>query len=387
MRVSLLSLVALGFLCTSICSADSKRIEVLKTPDGGIQPQAVVDAKGVLHLIYFKGEPGWGDLFCVRRDPNTKRFSEPLRVNSEPGSVIAIGTIRGGQIALGTGGRIHVAWNGSGKTTLKNAAGGQPMLYTRLNDDGTAFEPQRNVMQVTDVLDGGGTVAADNAGNVYVAWHALKAGSPRGEDNRRVWVARSQDDGKTFAPEAQANDQPTGACGCCGMHGFADSRGNAYLLYRAATEQVHRDMTLLSSTDRGKSFHGAVVHKWKINACPMSSESFAEGAAGVFTAWETDGQVYFGRIDPLKSTVAAPVAAPGSARDRKHPALAVNGDGEVLLAWTEGTGWQRGGGLAWQVYDKQGRPMAERGRIAGAIPVWGLATVVAGKDSSFTILH
>ncbi len=378
-------LVVLACLCPSVGLADSKRVDVLKAPDGGIQPQAVVDDRGVIHLIYFKGEPGGGDLFYVRRDPATSRFSEPMRVNSEPGSVFAIGTIRGGRIALGKGGRIHVAWNGSGKTTLKNGAGGQPMLYTRLTDGGTAFEPQRNVMQASDVLDGGGTVAADSAGNVYVAWHAIKAGGPRGEDNRRVWVAHSPDDGKSFAPEVEANDQPTGACGCCGMHGFADSRGNAYFLYRAATQQVHRDMTLLLSGDRGKSFHGAVVHKWEINACPMSSESFAEGPAGVFTAWETNGQVYFARIDPLKSTVAAPVSAPGP--DRKHPALAVNRDGEVLLAWTEGTGWQRGGGLAWQVYDRDGHPTAERDRIAGAIPVWGLATAVAGKDGSFTIIH
>src|SRR5437588_7119951 len=132
MLASLFSLIALGFLCPSLSLADTPRVDVVKTPAGGIQPQAVVDDRGVIHLIYFKGEPGWGDLFYVRRDPDTKRFSEPLRVDSEPGSVIATGTIRGGQIALGKGGRIHVAWNGSGKTTLKNAAGGTPMLYTRL---------------------------------------------------------------------------------------------------------------------------------------------------------------------------------------------------------------------------------------------------------------
>src|SRR5437867_12830795 len=45
-----------------------KRVSVVKTPGGGIQPQAVVDAKGAPHLIYFKGEPGAGDLFYVRRE-------------------------------------------------------------------------------------------------------------------------------------------------------------------------------------------------------------------------------------------------------------------------------------------------------------------------------
>jgi hypothetical protein len=372
--------------CAPLGWADPPRVNVIKTPDRGIQPQAVVDTKGVIHLMYFTGKPAAGDLFYVRQEPGKKEFTAPLRVNSQPGSVVAIGTIRGGQIAVGKGGRVHVAWNGSGKAEPNNPAGGTPMLYTRLGDKGTAFEPQRNLMQVSNILDGGGTVAADSAGNVYVAWHAAKVGV-KGEDKRLVWVARSQDEGKTFVDEIKANDQPTGACGCCGMRGFADSQGTVHLFYRAATGGVGRDMILLSSNDLGKTFKSTVVHKWKIDTCPMSSESFAEGPSGVYTAWDTDGQVYFAKIDAKKPSFAAPVAAPGAGKERKHPALAVNKDGEVLLAWTEGTGWQRGGALVWQVYGKAGQPTAQHGRVPDGIPVWGLATVVAGKDGSFTIIH
>lgn len=236
-------------------------VTVLDTPNSGIQPQAVVDARGTLHLIYFKGEEGAGDLFYVRREAGKERFSDPLRVNSRPGSAVAIGSVRGGQIALGKAGRIHVAWNGSGKVKV---AGGSPMLYARLNDAGTAFEEQRNLMQGTSILDGGGTVAADDAGNVYVAWQALQTGGERGEDHRRVWVARSADEGKTFSREAPAWAEPTGACACCSLHAFADRKGAVYLLYRSANGGDNRDMVLLTSTDKGKSFRGAVIHKWKV---------------------------------------------------------------------------------------------------------------------------
>jgi hypothetical protein len=58
-----------------------------------------------------------------------------------------------------------------------------------------------------------------------------------------------------------------------------------------------------------------------------------------------------------------------------------------LLAWTESTGWQKGGDLAWQVYDKGGKPTAEQGHIVGGVPVWGLLSVIAGKDGNFTIYH
>jgi hypothetical protein len=118
-------------------------------------------------------------------------------------------------------------------------------------------------MRETEVPDGGGTVTADDAGNVYVVWHGQRKGE-RGEDKRKVWVARSTDEGKTFAPEAPAWMEPTGVCACCSTRAFADSKGIVYLLYRSATAEVNRDTYLLSSDDHGKSFQQALIHKWKV---------------------------------------------------------------------------------------------------------------------------
>jgi hypothetical protein len=119
----------------------------------------------------------------------------------------------------------------------------------------------------------------------------------------------------------------------------------------------------------------------------MSSETLVEGPDGILAAWETSGQVYWGKVDAGSGRVPQPVAAPGAGGGRKHPALAVNARGEILLAWAEGTGWQRGGTLAWQLFDRSGSPMGERGRLPGGIPVWGLPTSVARPDGGFTILH
>jgi hypothetical protein len=386
-RIQSLAIVfAIGI--ANVSWAQHQQVSLLKTPEHGIQPQALVDGKGMVHLLYFKGEPKAGDLFYCRREPGKTEFSAPLKVNSQAGSAIAVGTIRGGQMALGKNGRVHVAWNGSGHAPAKGRAKGHPMLYARLNDAGTAFDEQRNLMTQTDVLDGGGTVAADQAGNVYVAWHALEIDSTRGEDNRKVWVAQSTDDGKTFATERSAYAKPTGACGCCGMKGFVDSKGAAYFIYRGASSGgSQRDMFLLASADKGKSYQGSLLHPWEISSCPMSSEAFAEGPGGLYTAWDTDGQVYFARITSGSPTIEKPAEAPGHGKGRKHPALAVNTKGEVILVWTEGTGWQRGGSLAWQVYDKSGKATPEHGRVRNAIPVWGLPTVVAEPDGRFTIFH
>ena len=53
-----------------------------------------------------------GDVFYVHSGDGV-RFSKPMRVNRHPKSAIAMGNIRGAQLAVGKGGRVHVAWMGS----------------------------------------------------------------------------------------------------------------------------------------------------------------------------------------------------------------------------------------------------------------------------------
>jgi len=118
----------------------------------------------------------------------------------------------------------------------------------------------------------------------------------------------------------------------------------------------------------------------------MSTMTLVQGPNGVAAAWDTDGQIYFTTIKSGTTEFTKPQSAPGASRDRKHPALAVNAQGDMVLAWTEGTGWQRGGALAWQVFDKTGKPMEGKGRVDRGIPVWGLPTVEA-TGGGFTIIH
>ena len=371
------------------------RVRHERLPDGGIQPQIAVDDRETMHVLYYSGDARHGNVFYTRSTDSGVTFSPAMQVNRS-GSAIAAGTIRGPQLALGKSGRVHVAWNGSSEAELQgpvNPDSGKPgsaMLYARLNDAGTAFEPERNLMHRSFGLDGGGSVAADAAGNVYVTWHGIpldakSGGGPEGEARRQVWVARSDDNGRTFVGEEKAWEQATGACGCCGMKVFASRQGSVHALYRSATEAVHRDIYLISSKDHGKSFQGGLLHKWEINACPMSSMDFAENANAIIGAWETGGQVYWARIGGRPETMQ-PIAAPGKAKGRKHPRVAINKSGEILFVWTEGTGWQRGGSVAWQLYDRSGQPASENGLAAG-IPAWSFAAPAANKDGSFSIVY
>jgi len=349
-------------------------------------------SEGVVHLVYFAGDPKHGDVFYTRSEDFGDAFSPAVRVNSQEGSAIAMGAIRGAQISIGKRNRVHVAWNGSDaaepRGPINPEAGklGSPMLYARLNDGGTAFEPQRNLMQETLGLDGGGSLAADQRGNVYVGWHGKAPGAREGEAGRQVWIARSEDEGRTFSKERPVSHEPTGACGCCGMRLFADSRGVIHGLYRSARENVHRDIYVLKSRDSGDSFSVALLHPWNVNACPMSSMDLLEAGNEVLGAWETQTQVYFTRLDrDVDMARAAMIAPPGDNPKRKYPALARNGRRETLLAWVEGSGWQRGGILGWQIFDPTGRPSVAC-EVRQSVPVWSFPAAFVRPDGGFAIL-
>jgi hypothetical protein len=386
MRTNASTLLSAALICVAglvlDLDAQSSLVTVLRLPSGGIQPQVAVDSVGIAHVVYFVGDPANGNLYYSSLSGAT--FSRPIRVNSEPDSAIATGTVRGAKIAVGRGGRVHVAWNGSARARPKAPGDSAPMLYARLDPSQGRFEPQRNMVQAATGLDGGGAIAADDRGRVFIAWHA---GGPtsKGEGDRRVWLATSMNDGQNFSKEVAVSDPSTGACGCCGMDGLVDRTGVLFLLYRSARDVVHRDTYLLSSAD-GARFSSTKLDEWHIGACPMSTFSLAQTAESIHAAWETDGQVQFARI---VAGVPQPTVVPstpfGGAKKRRHPSLAVNARGQILLAWSEGTAWQKGGSLAWQVYEKDGRSIAN-GRAEG-VPVWGLSAGFATPDGQFTIVY
>lgn len=394
------------------CLAASKpghaaAVHLERTPDGGIQQQALVDPAGRVQVVYFKGSPAGGDLFIVSGQVATgagkgkTQFTTPVRVNDRAGSAVAVGTIRGPQIALGRNGRVHVVWNGS--TPLPTASyKGTPLWYTRsalTNSSSGApspeLEPQRDLMANSDFLDGGASVAADARGKVYVMWHGSTPGNTKGEAGRGVFLARSDDDGSHFSGPRKVNPAPDGVCACCGLKAGVDALGNLFAWCRVAKENTHRDGVILESRNCGETFETIGSDPWETQSCPMSSASILSsasdgvgGGATTVVAWETAGDIRFQQFSADgKTAPSAFVEVPGRGKlSRKHPSVAVNKDGIVLLCWAEGTAWQKGGDLAWQAFDREGRPTTAKGRAEG-VAVWGLATVVALKDGSFLILY
>ncbi len=205
-----------------------------------------------------------------------------------------------------------------------------------------------------------------------------------GEAGRAVFLALSADEGATFAPEREALRESTGACGCCGMRAHADAAGNLFVSYRGARATGNRDQILAVARPGETTGRVVLSAAWKIATCPMSSTTFAPASNGVVAAWESEGNVHWTRIDPV-SLEPGPVVSVAGRVPRKHPAVAGNARGEVLLAWSEGTSWGKGGALSWQVFDSTGKAVAEPQRAEG-LPVWSLPAVWADRDGKFHVI-
>jgi hypothetical protein len=161
--------------------------------------------------------------------------------------------------------------------------------------------------------------------------------------------------------------------------------GTIFLTFRAAENNVHRDTYLLISNDGARSFRSRLVDRWKVRGCPTTTYSFTESLGRVFFSWENKGQVFFAKAEDAEEIL--PLAPTGEARKRKFPILASNEEGEILMAWTEGADYRQGGDLAWQLFDKDGNPTDERGRLEGGARPAGMPAAYASSDGRFVVFY
>ena len=359
--------LASGWGCTA--SGVSEHVVMWRVPDGGRLPQAVVDDAGTVHLVYFQGEPNGGDLLYVTRTSSDVTWSEPQRVNSEPGTVAGADPISGGRIALGRDNRLHVAWFKMGPTEF---------FYTRSTQQGTGFEAQFGLAAGNGV-EAGPTIAADDAGNVFLFWHA----GALEDAHRAVYMIMSHDDGTLFDPVRSVNAEVEGACNCCGLDALTDDAGAVYVSYRGAGDNIRRGQRLLVSRDEGRTFSDELIQPWELGACPVSTTALSQGPTGVKVTWETEGQVYFADVDHLEARVSPSEIAETR---RKNPAVAVNDQGATLLVWGDGPGWRSGGALHWQVFGADGQAIEEHAAGTETIPDASRPAALARADGTFLVI-
>lgn len=121
------------------------QVRVESLPEPGIQPQVIVDSARV-RLVYLLGDPKACEVRYSTRPLGSAVWSAPIRVNSEPGSAIGLGTIRGAQMAIGRQGSVQVLWNGSGQPRQGDGPARAALWHARLEAGATGFGRQQNLL-------------------------------------------------------------------------------------------------------------------------------------------------------------------------------------------------------------------------------------------------
>jgi hypothetical protein len=108
----------------------------------------------------------------------------------------------------------------------------------------------------------------------------------------------------------------------------------------------------------------------------------------LYLAWETQEQVYFQSVKAGQlpgDRVQASLFAGGV----KHPSIAANPDGRVLVTWVKTTGWAQPGTLGWRLFDANGKPLEGQGTTGErpGVAAWSFGAAVTMADGSFVILY
>jgi hypothetical protein len=273
--------------------------EVLPVAAASRQPSVAVDARDGVHVAFV----GEGGLMVASLASGSRSF-EAHRVAEAKD--IAVGMRRGPRIAA-CGDTLVVTWIEARFDPVKRKQSGcRDLLASRSLDGGATWSPPRPVNRRREACaEGLHALAAGPGRAFYAAW--LQPGEER-KQGALIRLARSEDDGATWAGETTACAVPGGTvCPCCHPSVAVAPDGTVAVLFRNAVEGA-RDMYVVTSSDRGRTFGPARkvgTGTWKLDSCPMDGGGLAFGFAGaLLTAWRREQTVF-----------AAPAATrPGPAR-------------------------------------------------------------------------
>lgn len=317
---------------------------------------ATFDAQGKLWLASVKG----GHVLVSHSDDRGKTFSVPVQVNPEPEFVAADGENRP-KILVADNGNIYVSY-----TRPLEAPFSGNVRFSRSVDGGKNFSApitvNDNLDPITHRFD---AMGINGRGQVYIAWldrRDAAAANKIGEkySGIAIYYAVSDDEGKSFRPNAKAADH---TCECCRVAMAMDTDGFPVIAWRHIYDSNIRDHALLKLD--GKITPVRVGNEnWNVAACPHHGPSLSIAADGAYhAAWFSNapqqrGLFYAYSTDQGKS-FSSPLNFGNIEAQPAHPYVLSLGS-RIHLAWKEFDGESTGifgmysgnSGKSWSVPEK-----------------------------------
>src|SRR5690242_352775 len=320
------------------------------------------------------------DVMLARFDNDGTASGSPVRVNQQAGVATAW---RGDPPSVAVTDRaVYVLWTARVESQGKS---GTDLYFSVSNDQGKSFAaPVKVNDDKTPATHGMHSLAVAKDGRIYVVWlderniqtpkPSAEASGHHMESNRDLYVADSNDGGKTFSANRKVAEN---ACPCCKTALVLAPDGTLYASWRQVLPGSYRHIAVASSTNNAASFSTPVIvsdDKWVLHGCPVSGPSLSvdtkgnlrvvwfaadEGEApGVYTAESNDkGRTFSPRALLTEETV------------KGTPALATENDRAVAI-------WQ---GLGAQQSEAKVR---ELGSAGAAVSVAANAELPSGAFSN-----
>lgn len=371
---------SLILLCASEAAgaATKPTVNVVPARAQCLVPDVIVDAQGVLHMVYGLEHHA----YYVRSTDHGGTFTARVKVDSAGLVETKMGE-RGPKLAVGGDGTIHVVWMDEWAPGVKTF-----VRYSRSLDGGKSFEALKTLSSMSGV--DGATLTADGQGNILAFWHVMAAPKPLVKEATWLHMTRSSNNGAAFGPTEKVTiiNLSGLACAMCMMRARTGADGCVYLAFRSAESSI-RDFYVLKGRPTENHFTALRVNEdnWNIDFCPMCGPELTFAPNGQsLCAFMTRNRVYWAISNADMSGYRLHVGTPTSEEDERYPSAVANRKGDMLLVWQVGPMAVKGTAIVkWARYDKDGQPTGEAG-IAGESFAGTKATAFVGQDDNFYVV-
>lgn len=246
-----------------------------KTEIEGQQPNAGIDPKGVIRMVYGNGEK----IYCITSVDQGKSFSKPVSVATV--AKMHLGNTRGPQIASSMKFSMITAMDQEGNI--------HSYILNHLTNQWTTLKNVNDVKQ--SAPEGLMALTADRNDNFYSVWLDL-----REKHKNNIYFSSFASAKSTWAVNKLVYKSPDEhVCECCKPNIYFNE--NKLVISFRNWLMGSRDIYYTISTDKGKSFGKPMksgTGTWKLNGCPMDGGGLIINNTGsISTAWQRNGEIFY----------------------------------------------------------------------------------------------
>lgn len=277
----------------------------LNPPFSGEQPNAAIDSKGVIRMVYGDGEK----IYCITSADNGGSFSKPVLVGTVAG--MHLGHTRGPQIASSRNYSMITAMDKDGNINVYRLKHIVKTWYKTGNLNAVKGSAPEGLMALT----------ADKQDVFYAAWLDNRTGG------NNIHFSAIGGSIRYWAGNRLIYKSPDGhVCECCKPNIAVN--GNKLVISFRNWLNGSRDIYYLSSLDLGDTWTSPVKSgkgTWKLEGCPMDGGDLSIGDEGlVSTVWQRNGEIYYCAEKQAEQKIASGRGA----------AIAWN-SAKAVIAWQE----------------------------------------------------